>query len=203
MKRKAKLRDERDTLTPSTTRISPQTYRLAALARKTTGQAKSRGSPHRPAGMRSEIWRRRTGSCSSFSFLYVKAESKGSEGRVSIVRLGVATSAIEGVAAEWSDAVRQRPRYDASSDVEKSLQPGSQHVACRTHAGAETHCAARPSRGGMRRRRRPFGRRALRRGVRITRVSGHPLQHGMMRQDEAGRVSMHPRSELSRYRAMV
>ena len=119
MKRKAKLRDEKDTLTPSTTRISPQTYRLAALARKTTGPAKSRGSPHRPAGMRSEIWRRRTGSCSSFSFLYVKAESKGSEGRVSIVRLGVVTSAIEGVAAEWSDAVRQRPRYEASSDVEK------------------------------------------------------------------------------------
>ena len=56
-------------LTPSTTSTSPHTYWLAALARKTTGPAKSRGSPHRPAGMRSEIWRSRTGSCSSFSFL--------------------------------------------------------------------------------------------------------------------------------------
>jgi hypothetical protein len=56
-------------LTPSTTRISPQTYWLARLARKTTGPAKSLGSPQRPAGMRSDIWRKRTGSASSFSFL--------------------------------------------------------------------------------------------------------------------------------------
>jgi len=34
------------------------------------GPAKSSGRPHRPAGMRSEIWRKRVGSARSFSFLY-------------------------------------------------------------------------------------------------------------------------------------
>ena len=56
-------------LTPSTTRISPQTYWLARLARKTIGPAKSNGSPQRAAGMRSVIWRKRTGSANNFSFL--------------------------------------------------------------------------------------------------------------------------------------
>lgn len=62
---------EEAALTPSTTTSSPHTYWLAALARNTTGPAKSRGWPHRPAGMRSEIWRRHTGSASSFSFLCI------------------------------------------------------------------------------------------------------------------------------------
>ena len=57
------------TPTPSTTRSSPQTYWLALLARKTTGPAKSLGSPQRAAGIRSDIWRRRIGSANSFSFL--------------------------------------------------------------------------------------------------------------------------------------
>ena len=56
-------------LTPSTTNSSPQTYWLAPLAKNTTGPAKSFGSPQRPAGIRSLIWRRRVGSLSSFSFL--------------------------------------------------------------------------------------------------------------------------------------
>ena len=60
---------ERETLTPSTTNSSPQTYLLALLARKTTGPAKSFGCPHRPAGIRSEICRNLTGSFNNFSFL--------------------------------------------------------------------------------------------------------------------------------------
>lgn len=57
-------------LTPSTRSISPETYWLAVLARNTTGPAKSLGSPHLPAGIRSEIWRWRVGSAISFSFLF-------------------------------------------------------------------------------------------------------------------------------------
>lgn len=56
-------------LTPSTTNSSPHMYWLALLARNTTGPAKSAGSPHLPAGIRSLIWRRRVGSARSFSFL--------------------------------------------------------------------------------------------------------------------------------------
>ena len=61
--------NERETLTPSTTNSSPQTYRLASLARKTMGPAKSFGCPHRPAGIRSEICCNLTGSFNNFSFL--------------------------------------------------------------------------------------------------------------------------------------
>lgn len=68
--------------TPSTTSSSPHTYWLALLARKTTGPAKSFGSPHLPAGIRSEICRRRTGSCRSFSFLF------GHRVRADMVRWG-------------------------------------------------------------------------------------------------------------------
>ena len=41
--------------TPSTTNNSPHTYWLALLAKNTTGPTKSAGSPHLPAGMRSDI----------------------------------------------------------------------------------------------------------------------------------------------------
>lgn len=67
-------------LTPSTTSNSPHTYWLALLARKTTGPAKSFGSPHLPAGIRSEIWRRRTGSVRSCSFLVYEVSWIGSKG---------------------------------------------------------------------------------------------------------------------------
>ena len=60
---------EYETLTPSTTNSSPQTYRLASLARKTIGPAKSFGCPHLPAGIRSEICCSLTGSFNNFSFL--------------------------------------------------------------------------------------------------------------------------------------
>ena len=62
-------KNESETRTPSTTRISPLTYWLASLARNTIGPAKSCGWPQRPAGMRSEIWRRRVGSARSLVFL--------------------------------------------------------------------------------------------------------------------------------------
>jgi len=61
--------NEHETLTPSTTKSSPQTYRLALLARKTTGPARSFGCPHLPAGIRSEICCNLTGSFNNFSFL--------------------------------------------------------------------------------------------------------------------------------------
>lgn len=61
--------NEYETLTPSTTNSSPQTYWLALLARKTIGPAKSFGCPHLPAGIRSEICCDLTGSFNSFSFL--------------------------------------------------------------------------------------------------------------------------------------
>jgi hypothetical protein len=69
--RRGKRCTERTRPTPSTTRISPDTYWLAREARKTAGPAKSAGVAQRPAGMRSEICRRRTGSASSRSFLHM------------------------------------------------------------------------------------------------------------------------------------
>lgn len=83
--------------TPSTTNNSPQTYWLALLARNTTGPAKSAGSPHLPAGMRSEIWRRRTGSARSFSFLH--------SDRLIIIRIG-----------EDRSSARQKPDNDEIQD---------------------------------------------------------------------------------------
>ena len=41
--------------TPSTTNNSPQTYWLALLAKNIIGPIKSAGSPHLPAGIRSDI----------------------------------------------------------------------------------------------------------------------------------------------------
>lgn len=56
---------------PSTVTISPDTYPLARLARKTTGPLKSSGFPHRPAGIRAIIPALRLASLIKATFMSV------------------------------------------------------------------------------------------------------------------------------------
>lgn len=56
---------------PSTTKVCPLTYAPALLAKNKVGPLKSSGTPHRPAGILSEMLRSLSGLLSRASFMSV------------------------------------------------------------------------------------------------------------------------------------